>query len=333
MAVKRKKLKILYMMKIFSEQTDDQHGLTLAQINDALERYGIDAVTPKTLYGDIEELRQFGMDIEMEHEGRAYYYYLANRDFQLAELKLLVDTVQASRFLTERKSRALIKKLETLASAPQAMQLRRQVLISGRVKSMNESIYYAVDAIHAAIHQGSKVRFQYFQWNADKQQVLRHGGAWYEASPWGLMFDNENYYLIAYDSQDQKIKHFRVDKLLRLSATGAPREGREAYREADYEGKSVFGMFGGEITTVILEAESGMAGVLIDRFGRDIPMVHLDGNRIEARAEVVVSPQFFGWLFGLGPGIRIAGPMSVVARFREYLGKVSEQYDGPETRE
>lgn len=323
----RKKLKILYLMKLFCEQTDDAHGLTLAQINEALERCDIDPVTPKTLYRDIEELREFGLDIELEHQGRSYYYYLANREFELAELKLLVDTVQASRFLTERKSHALIKKLETLASLPQARQLQRQVLISGRVKSMNESIYYTVDAIHAAINQGSRIRFQYFQWDTAKRQVLRHDGAWYEVSPWALTFDSENYYLVAYDARDARIKHYRVDKMLRLSATGEPREGRDAYREADYKKSSVFGMYGGEVVALTVEADNDLAGVLIDRFGKDIPMAAVSDTRFEARIDVAVSPQFFGWLVGLGPGIRITAPKPAVRAFGDYIRAIAAQYE------
>ena len=316
--------RLLYLIKLFSEETDDEHGLTLRQINARLEAEGLSPVTRKTLYDDIEQLRQHGLAIESGHEGRVYYYYLGERAFQLPELKLLVDSVQASRFITVRKSRQLIHKLEGLASRHQAQALHRQVLISGRVKSMNESIYYNVDKLHSAINRNSQIQFQYFQWDTNKRMVLRHDGAWYTVSPWALILDSENYYLVGYEGG--RIKHYRVDKMLRIRATDAPREGRESYRERDYEKSSVFGMFGGEVVSVALEAENWMAGILIDRFGPDIPMAPVDKNRFEVRVNVAVSPQFFGWLISLGEGIRLTGPKPVVEQMKEIVERLARQY-------
>lgn len=327
MAGKQKKYKSLYLMKIFLEETDEDHGLSLAQLNEQLALYGFDPVSAKTLYEDIDELRRFGIDVDYSHEGRYYFYRVLNRDFDIAELKLLVDSVQASRFITERKSSALIKKIEKLASRHQGQELHRQVLIAGRVKSMNESIYRNVDALNSAINQNSQITFQYFQYDREKNEVLRHDGAWYVASPWALLLDNENYYLVAFDAGEGKIKHYRVDKMLRIRATGDPRKGREHYRKEDYAKSSVFGMFGGKAIPITLEAENRMAGILIDRFGKDIRMVPVSDTRFEAGVDVVPSPLFYGWLIGLGPGIRLTGPTPVVKALREIIRQQYEEYN------
>ena len=328
METKQKKAKSLYLMKIFMEETDEKHGLTLKEINAKLEAYGIKPVSRNTLYGDIEELRVFGLEILSEQRGTNLCYFLASRDFELPELKLLVDSVQASRFMTEKKSRELISKLEGLVSQHEAQELHRQVLITGRVKSMNESIYYNVDKLNNAINLDSQIRFQYFQWDVGKNMVLRHDGDFYTVSPWALVFDNENYYLVAYTNGE--IRHFRVDKMVNITATGDPRKGRDMFHEDEYTRKSVFGMFGGEVTSVILEAENRMAGVIIDRFGVETPMRPIDRNHFEARVEVAVSQQFIGWIIGLGPEIRIAGPTPVVRQVQREVRRLMSQYLPPE---
>jgi len=321
------KLKMLYLSKIFHEQTDEEHGLTMAEIIARLGEYGVNA-DRKTLYWDFEELRRFGLDIISQHVGHNTYYSLATRDFELPELKLLVDSVQAAKFITDRKSRELIGKLEGQVSVYQAQQLHRQVIIAGRVKTMNESIYYNIDKLHTAINGNVQIRFQYSQWTVNKEMALRRGGKWYHVSPWCLTWDDGNYYLVAYDADDGKIKHYRVDKMQRIRLTDEPREGREhveAFDLARYA-KSVFGMFGGEETWVTLEGENSMVGVLIDRFGKDIMIVPVDENRFEAKVSVVVSAQFFGWIMALGDGVRITGPGPVVQRMKAEVRRLAARY-------
>jgi len=321
------KLKLLYLAKIFSEQTDDEHALTLQEIIAQLNACDVNA-DRKTLYVDFEELRRFGLDIIQEQRGRNTYYHLGAREFELPELKLLVDSVQSAKFITDRKSRELIRKLEGLVSRYQAQQLHRQVIIAGRVKTMNESIYYNIDKLHAAINADTQIKFQYFQWNVHKEMELRHKGAWYQISPWCLTWDDENYYLVGYDGADDRIKHYRVDKMLRIRHTDAPRQGRERFGQFDaaHYAKSLFGMYGGEEVSVTLEGENSMAGILVDRFGKDIPMASVDEGHFEARVNVAVSPQFFGWIMALGGGIRITGPAPVVARMRREAERLLEQY-------
>ena len=205
--------------------------------------------------------KHWGIEVEGEPVGGGYRYHVVERPFELPELKLLVDAIQSSKFITERKTNALIRKLEKLVSKYEAMKLQRQVYVSGRIKTMNESIYYTVDTIHNAISENRKIRFQYFQWNVKKEMELRHDGAYYHISPWGLSWDAENYYLIGYDSKAGKIKHYRVDKMLRLQMSDEKREGKEHFKKldmADYAKKS-FGMFGGreEKVKLLVEKYSG----------------------------------------------------------------------------
>jgi predicted DNA-binding transcriptional regulator YafY len=285
------KMKMLHLIRIFSQETDDEHALTLQEIIARLAAVNITA-DRKTLYTDFEDLRQFGFDIIAQQRDRTTYYHLGERDFELPELKLLVDSVQAAKFITTRKSRELIRKLERYASVYQAAQLNRQVYIAGRVKAMNESIYYNIDRLHNAINAGVQIRFQYGQWNLNKEMELRRGGEWYQVSPWALTWDDEKYYLVAYDADADMIKHYRVDKMLRIKALDEPRQGQKAFVAFDMAlySKSVFGMFTGEETTVTLEAENHMVGVIIDRFGKDISLAPVSDTHFQATVNVIASP-------------------------------------------
>lgn len=321
------KLKMLYLAKIFSEETDDQHALTMPVIIEKLASYGVNA-DRKTLYQDFDELRDFGLDIIQEPVGRSCYYYLGSREFELPELKLLVDSVQSAKFITDKKSNELIHKLETLVSKYEARQLQRQVIISGRVKTMNESIYYNVDKVHDAINAGCQIRFKYFQWNLKKQMELRRDGAFYQISPWALMWDDEYYYLVAYDAEDAMIKHYRVDKMLQISLVDAPREGQELFRQFSAPGysKSLFGMNGGEKLDVTLEAANHMVGILIDRFGKDIFIIPSDSDHFRTTVRVTVSPPFLGWIMSLGEDIRIVSPSQVVDQMAQAAKNLSSRY-------
>ena len=326
MEEKRKKTKLLYLTQLFNENTDEDHQVTLNDINSFLEGKGIKPVDRKTLYSDLEELRQFGYDIMTEVKGGKNYYFLADRPFQLPELKLLVDTIQASKFMTETKSRDLIKKIESLTSKHEAKELHRQVLISGRVKSMNESIYLNVDILNKAINQNSQVKFRYYQWDVNKKMVPKHEGAYYTVSPWALVFDNENYYLVGFEKD--KIKHYRVDKIRSLQIVDIPRQGKSFFNESDYTKKAVFGMFGGDAVSVTLEARNWMAGIIIDRFGVETPMAPVSKDSFEARVEVVPSTQFVGWLVGLGEGIKVVSPPSAVKLVKDETRRLMKEYLG-----
>lgn len=322
------KLKILYLMQILSEKTDETHSITMPQIIEALKIQGISAER-KSLYNDIESLRTYGFDIIGEPDGKLFKYRVGKRTFELAELKLLVDSVQSSKFVTEKKSNELIKKIESLGSNYEASQLQRQVYTSGRIKTANENIYYNVDILHNAINQNSKIKFQYFQWNVKKEMELRRGGEYYCVSPWGLSWDDENYYLVAYDSEAGKIKHYRVDKMLHINLTNEQREGKELFERfnmAEYA-KKMFGMFGGKEESVKIECHNCLAGVIIDRFGTDVRMLKKDDEHFVATVKVAVSKQFLSWVMALGNQAKIVGPDNVVNQVKAEIDRLKYLYD------
>ena len=321
------KFKLYRLAQIMMKKTDEEHYITMPEIKEALAEYDITA-DRKSLYNDLRDLEILGIEVEGEQDGNRYRYHVVNRPFELPELKLLVDAIQSSKFITEKKSNSLIKKLETMVSEYDAQKLQRQVYVSGRIKAMNESIYYTVDAIHNAISENKKIRFQYFQWNVKKEMELRHGGAYYHISPWGLSWDDENYYLIGYDSDAEQIRHYRVDKMLRIQMSKEDREGREHFKKldmADYARKS-FGMFRGEEQQVKLLVNNRMAGVIIDRFGKEVMMIPADADHFRVSVDVHVSPQFLSWIISLGDDVKIIGPEDVVERMREEIRRLSRQY-------
>lgn len=306
------KLKILYLMRLLLERTDDAHGLSTEEIVKALDDIGI-SVERKALYNDLKALRDFGIDIEMRKEGGTRYY-VTGREFELPELKLLVDAVQGSKFITPQKSVKLIKKLEGLASQYEARQLQRQVYVAGRIKTMNESIYYIVDDIHEAINTNSKIAFQYFDWNVKKEKVLRHGGKVYRVSPFALTWDNENYYLIAYDSENAQVRHYRVDKMLKPRVLrDERRDGAEHFVDFDMAqySKKTFGMFHGKEETVALRCKDKMAGIIIDRFGQELLFTGSGDGYFEVRVRVAISPHFLTWLMNFGADVEILAPVNV----------------------
>ena len=328
-----KKANMLFLLKFFFDETDENNAYTRKQITEKLVASGADDFDRRTFYADIDALQSFGFDIAEDKRGRDTYYYLRERTFEIPELKLLVDSVQASRFMTEKKSGELIEKIESLAGNPQAKQLHRQVIISGRVKSMNESIYYNVDALNDAINNDSQISFKYFNWNVNKETEYRHNGNDYFVSPWALVLNNENYYLVAYQEEEKDngdvfkgIKHFRVDKMKSIKLTGKPRIGKDCFHEGDYNNSSIFSMYGGKTIRITFEAENSMVGIFIDRFGMDIPIARVDDNHFETATDVQISPQFYGWLFGLGPKIRITSPEFVIEDMRKYTENFIANY-------
>ena len=323
------KFKLYRLAQIMLEQTDDEHYITMPEIKEALARYDITA-DRKSIYADLRDLEVLGIEVEGEPVGKGYHYHVVSRPFELPELKLLVDAIQSSKFITEKKTNALIRKLEKQVSRYEAMKLQRQVFVSGRIKTMNESIYYTVDAIHNAISENKKIRFQYYQWNVKKEMELRRDGAWYHISPWGLSWDDENYYLVGYDSDAGEIRHYRVDKMLHIRMSDEPREGKEHFRKldmADYAKKS-FGMFGGKEQKVKLLVDNSLAGVIIDRFGKEVMMIPADPEHFTVNVTVMVSSVFLGWVFSLGERVKILGPEEVAEKMREEGERLVRQYGG-----
>lgn len=326
----RQKQKLLYVQKILLERTDDTHGITVGEIIDILSQYGISAER-KSIYDDIHTLEGFGLDI-CTKKSKTVTYYIGNRDFEMPELKLLVDAVQSSKFITRKKSMELIKKVESLASVHDGALLQRQVYVTNRVKTDNEKIYYNVDKIHNAINCDKQITFLYSEWTVDfggakkVTKKYRKNGESYEVSPLALVWDDENYYLVAKEQKSGEVKHYRVDKMEKIEISQQKRtEAQYSFDTALYS-KSVFGMFGGDVVQMKFKVANSLIGVLADRFGADIFVSKADENSFFVTLEVVPSKQFYGWLCGLGSKVEIIEPKSERESFERYIAEISDLY-------
>lgn len=329
----KQKQKLLYIMKFFMEKTDDDYGVTVADIIDYLEEYDI-AAERKSIYSDIECLRDFGFDIVKTKVGKISLFSLVSRDFTLEEIKLLIDAVQSSKFITVKKSRELIHKMERLTSENQAKELHRQVIVANRVKNSNEDIYRNIDAINRAINNKRKISFYYIKWEVSRTgakklvRVRRHDGMRYCLTPKALTWDDENYYLIAYDKESDRLKHFRVDKMEDIAVEEAKADSARTVDKFDLAvyAKQVFGMYGGETVTVKLRFDDSLVGVVIDRFSEKVFIQPHNDGTFTMSADVMLSPQFYGWVFSFGDKVRIVSPKAARDGFNAYLDEVKELY-------
>ena len=319
------KQKLMRLLEILMRETDDEHGLSMSEIISHLSEYGISAER-KSIYDDFIALEEFGFYVS-HTQTRPPKYKLDTKIFELAELKMLVDAVQASKFITAKKSREIIEKLGIFAGAHRSRELSRQVYVEDRVKTQTNTSIYSIDSIHAAINGGRKLSFKYFDYNGEKKKVFRHGGALYITTPCALLWDDEKYYLVAYDEEAEKIKNFRVDKMQDVNALderGVKNDVIDAFDPGAYS-KKIFGMYGGVEELVTLECREHLAGPMIDRFGTEPLFTKTDfGFKLSVR--VMVSPTFFSWLLGFGEDIRISAPQNVKIQFKENLRKISENY-------
>ena len=319
------KTKLLHLARMLLRQTDEDHPITVPQIIEGLARQDIKAER-KSIYDDLEALRLFGLDIQ-SRKGKVPGWFVGEREFELPEVKLLMDAVQSSRFITQKKSDALIRKLEGLASSHQAGQLQRQVFVSGRIKVMNESIYYNVDKLHSAIAAQKAITFKYFDYDIQRRKVFRQEGKRYVVSPYGLIWNSENYYLVAFDHSHRELRHYRVDKMTEIVITCLDREGREQYPDfqlAEY-GQKHFGMYSGQEMKVTLRGRRDKAHLVWDRFGQDVILVPDGEEHFTVTLPVVMSPQFFGWLLGLDGSITLLGPREAVSAYRRRLTSTLEE--------
>ncbi|MEG2146311.1 MAG: WYL domain-containing protein [Lachnospiraceae bacterium] len=321
------KLKLSYLSRIMLEKTDDEHGLTMPQIMVELEKYDVTAER-KSVYQDFQDMEKLGIEIIKEKIGRETYYHAGAREFELAEVKILIDVIQSSKFITQTKSRELITKIKKFVSEYQARQLQRQVFINDRVKNMNESVYYNVDDIYTAINDNKKIRFKYYKWSIEKKLVARHNDDWFVVSPWALTWDDENYYMVAFDDPDHKIKHYRVDKMMHISVDEKMREGKDVFKNFDMVAysKATFGMYSGKKTRVHIQFPNNMCGVFIDRFGKEISFRKVDEDHSSVAVEIAVSHQFFGWIFSLGREVKVIGPDEVVRQMKIAAGEFAGNY-------
>ena len=316
------KLRILYILDYLRLESDEEHPVSTQKLIDMLDAKGIHAER-KTIYDDISRLNEYGYEILQVQNRLGGGYYLGTRKFELAELKLLVDAVQSSRFITRKKSKELIKKLEDEVSRYDCSKLKRQVYVAERVKTDNERIYYNIDGIHQGIQTNHKISFIYMDWNAKKQLVPRGNDA-KVVSPWALIWRDDNYYLAAFDGTDGIMKHYRVDKMKDVTVLEDRREGLEQFEQVDLAQYSnrTFGMFGDREEIVTLEFPERLIGLLIDRFGKEISIRKGENDCFLGRVRLKVSGQFFGWLTGIGKEIRIASPESVREEYKTWLEEI-----------
>ena len=317
------KQKYRAVLAILTEHSDEKHPLSLRRIIELLKtEWGIEAER-KSLYDDIECLRTYGYDVITVAGGRSTAYYLGARNFELAEWKLLLDAIQSCRFLSEKKAEALIGKLLKDCSVWQRERLSRQVYVANRASVGGETVLYTVDAVNEAMNGDVRLRFQYTDCNLKGERVLRHDGKVYEVSPWALCWDDEFYYLIAFDSEAAAIRHFRVDRMARVSTTDLPRDGAEAFRNFDMGvySRRCFGMFGGEAVPVTLRCHTRLANVIWDRFGGESILRSVGEDRFEVFVSVMLSPAFFSWVLGFGSEMEIVSPPSA----REALVKLGKE--------
>ena len=325
MKLSHQKLKMMYLAKILMEQTDEEHTITVPQMIAELSKLGISAER-KSIYDDLEYLRLFGLDI-CSNKTRTTNYYVASREFELPELKLLVDSVQSSKFITRKKSMELISKIEKLTSYENAKKLQRQVYITNRVKTMNEQIYYNVDKIHDAIAANKQITFKYFNLDVNKKKVYRKDGGLYIESPVSLTWDDENYYLITYKEKYESYTHYRVDKMEMIELTEEDRVLPGKPFDLSTYSKTMFQMFGGEETDVSIEFDNELVGVVFDRFGTDIPIIKKDENRFICHVKVAISPHFLSWVMSFGKQAKIISPDNVVEEMYRLARDITETYE------
>lgn len=318
------KLKIFYILDYLERNSHEGHPIKASELIAMLERQHSIQCDRKTVYSDIAALQDYGVDI-VAIPGKNGGYYIASRNFELPELKLLIDAVQSSRYLTEKKSRELIEKLCAQCNEHDARLMRRDVLVSGRVKSMNETIYYSVDTIQEAIAANRQIRFRYFDWGMDGQRRFREKE--YLASPYGLCQDNENCYLLGF-SERHGITSYRLDRMTDIAVTEDPRipcpelTGKALTEHAN----QLFQMYAGDAVTMKLRFHKSMVNAVIDKFGRETMLIPDGDEHCVFTVKVAVSPMFLSWIIGFGAKAKVLYPQSVVDACKALCEETLAQY-------
>jgi len=334
-SIGNQKLRLLFLYKLFLRETDEAHPKTRKELCEMLESRHDICVERKTFYDDLSLLESIGIDIAKgEKKGS---YFLASKDFEMPELHLLIDAIQSSQFITEKKSRALIEKLTAFCSHYEGEQLKSQVRLSTRNKTLNESIFYNIDALYEAIAAGKQISFLYFNWDLKDGKLTRayrHGGKRYKVSPFAIVWDDEKYYLIAYDVAAGGLRHYRIDKMEKIEQEQDYRQGGdllEKFDSGDYAVKH-FGMYGGEQQQITLRFRQEMLGVAIDQFGKQASLRPQTDGHFLLITKVAVSPQFFGWLCSLEDGVEIIAPADVRQKFARMLQGLHDTYNNTEVK-
>lgn len=324
-----KRLSLIYLQELFLRKTDETHYVKMPEILSFLEKKDI-FIDRRTVYTYFKLLNYTGFEIIAVKERGDCKYHHPQRIFDITELKFLIDSIAASKFLTGKKSKELINKVKSLASDYDSVALNRSVLLGNRVKSINNMVLNNLDTIYEAIADNSKITFQYMRWNPQRKLEYQKGGKLYTASPYAVSLNTDNYYLIAYDNEADILKHYRIDKMKNISLLHEAREGKKIFKSfnpVDYTLKT-FGMYGGREETITIECSNFLVGVFIDRFGY---AAHLrpdfeNPDKTIIRISVNVSPQFYAWLFALGTGVKIISPESVINEFVAMTDSVLNNY-------
>ncbi|WP_139652366.1 helix-turn-helix transcriptional regulator [Raoultibacter phocaeensis] len=326
MAEGRQKLKLLYLMKMLDEETDSESGLSMTQIIAKLEVLGITAER-KSIYRDIETLRDFGLDVRT-YQRRPVEYAVEDRDFAFPELLLLVDAVQSSRFLTQSKSDALVRSVKKLASQRQRKLLDKRLHVEGRIKTQNESVFKNVDRIQEALSKRKKISFLYFKYNAAKEKIMQHDGERYVETPVQLVYSDGCYYLVVFNEKHDTFVHYRVDRMdgIEVLEESAQRNEQIANFDPQKLESRAFGMYSGEPVSASFIVEEEAMCAVIDRFGKDVQSIPLDDGTARVSAVVMKSPVFFGWLAQFGDRVRIEKPQALAREYRDYLAGIVEAY-------
>jgi len=318
------KIRVMRLYQILNELSDEEHPISTVELIKMLdEKYGIQAHRI-TISKDIAVLEQCGVDI-VKINTTQNKYFIGSRLFEIPELKLLIDAVESSKFITEKKSKILVSKLATLTSVNRAAEMKRNLCVANRIKPENEMIYYIVDAINDAINQAKKISFQYFEYDASKKKKLKNGGHPYVFSPYALSWNGDYYYVVGYSDKHQKISTFRVDRILNkpevLQEDSVPEP--KTFNVADFA-KAAFGMYDGSHRTVELRCDNSLMKTIIDRFGEDVPTKPYSMTDFKVTVEASITPTFYGWIFGFGKKLEILEPQDVKAG---YIQQLREAYD------
>lgn len=321
------KLKVLHLMDILRTETDPRHGLTMPQIIERLSARGVGAER-KGLYRDIETLREFGMDIR-QLKRQPVQYALAERDFELSQLMLLIDAVQSSRFLSDGASDALVRSVRQLASAEERKALDKQVHVHGRPENQDQSDFVAVDLLQEAISGKSKVSFLYYKYGAGKERIAKRGGAVHVVTPMNLTYSDASYYLVAYSASDGEVRNYRIDRMGQLEVTGesAERNGAIASYDPVEDARTAFAMCGGERMVATIRVDARLMDAVIDRFGRNVDAAPSDGGQTSTvTVRVRENPALYGWLAALGDGAEVLRPKALRDGFTEWIEGILRRY-------
>ena len=331
----RYKVKLLTVLSIFERKTDKDHPMSADDIADkAANRIKIPC-NRKGIYDDMSALNDYWFisndprRIEKDEKGRGYY--LTNRPFSSGDVKLMVDAIESSKYLSEAKTLKLIKELQKLCPETQVRDMKSQLVVFDRVKSMNTDIHESLGVISSAIANNHQIRFKYFDYDMSKKRAYRKNGKFYQLSPYELVYTDDNYYLVAYNAEKNDRFTYRIDRMASVETVLLDREGKEFFGDNRKEKlrlqKSTFSMFDGPIETVTMRFRYNMVNAVMDRFGKDVLIIPDDKEHFQISVPVAISQQFFGWVFGLGNYVTIVAPEHIKKKMAKKLEEIRKRYE------